>query len=108
MFQGTKEDAAPVFEEFWPEARGVSDIDLSLYRAFGLGRGNPWQLLGPGVWKRAFAARRAGYRQTRTVTDPYLMPGAFLIEAGRVVWQHDYAHVGDDPDFGSLSGRRSR
>lgn len=35
------------------------------------------------------------------------MPGAFLIEGNRVVWQHDYAHAGDTPDFGSLTGRKA-
>ena len=108
VFQGSTEDAGPIFEELWPEARGVSDMDLTLYHAFGLGRGNMKQMLGPRVWKRAWQARRKGYRQGKAVTDPWLMPGAFLIEDGEIVWEHDYAHAGDSPDFLALRGRTRR
>jgi len=102
VFQGTAEDAAPVFEEFWPGARGVADTHLALYHAFGLRRGTLGQMLSPRVWKRAWEARKKGYRQSKAVTDARLMPGAFLVHGRRITWQHAYAHVGDSPDFSSL------
>jgi hypothetical protein len=35
------------------------------------------------------------------------MPGVFLVEDGRVVWQHDYRHAGDHPDFAAIvNGQR--
>lgn len=103
VHQGTSEDAGPVFEEFWPEARAVSDPDLVLYRAFGIGRGKLGQLLSPGLVARAFRARRKGFSQGKTQGDPRLMPGAFLVMDNRVVWAHDYGHAGDTPDFAALA-----
>lgn len=103
VHQGSREDAEPVFEDLWPEARAVSDPTLDLYRAFGIGRGKLGQLFSPSLIKRAFEARRKGYSQGKTQGDPWFMPGAFLIEDGVVVWSHDYAHAGDDPDFESLA-----
>ena len=88
-----------MFEEFWPEARAVSDPTLDLYRAFGIGRGRLGQLFGPGVIRRAFAARRKGYSQGKVTGDPGLMPGAFLLEGHRVIRAHDPGHAGDLPDY---------
>jgi hypothetical protein len=99
VFQGDLDAAREVFDGLWPEARAVSDPTLDLYKAFGLGRGGFLQMFGPGVWRRAFEARRKGFSQGKTVGDPWLMPGAFLIEDGVVVRRHDYAHAGDQPDF---------
>jgi hypothetical protein len=30
------------------------------------------------------------------------MPGLFWVAADRVLWRHDFAHVGDHPDFEAL------
>lgn len=30
------------------------------------------------------------------------MPGAFLVQGERVLWEHDFAHVGDAPDWNRL------
>jgi len=99
VHQGTARDAEPLFEALWPEARAVSDPDLALYRAFGIGRGNPSHLLRPGLWKAGRRARRRGYRQTGIQGDPWLLPGYFLVEDGWVVWSYHSAHAGDLPDL---------
>ena len=102
MFQGSLEEAAPIFDRFWPEARAVSDPTLDLYRAFGLRRGNPAEMFHPGLWIRGLRAFRKGYRQTAPVGDPWMRPGAFLIENGRVIRRGSAAHSGDLPDFQSF------
>jgi hypothetical protein len=33
------------------------------------------------------------------------MPGAFLVQGDRVLWQHEYRHAGDHPDFRELASR---
>ncbi|MDX2114256.1 MAG: redoxin domain-containing protein, partial [Planctomycetota bacterium] len=63
------------------EANGVGDLprisdpEQKLYRAFGLRRGNLWQLGGPKVWWRVFQALSAGRRVGRVVGDAWQMPG---------------------------------
>jgi hypothetical protein len=33
-----------------------------------------------------------------------MMPGVYLVDGERVVWQHTYQHVGDHPDWGKIPG----
>lgn len=87
------------FDRFWPEARAVSDEELDFYRAFGLGRGTPGQLLGAGVWPAALRAAFQGAVPGRPSGDVRLMSGAFLVEGSRVLRAHVYRHSGDHPDY---------
>ncbi len=31
--------------------------------------------------------------------SPWTMPGAFLVERDRILWQHIARHAGDHPDY---------
>jgi hypothetical protein len=102
---GSPEEGRRFFDDLWPEARAVSDPEKQLYRAFGLARGGAAALFGPGVWLRGLGSARKGHRIGRPVGDPFMMPGAFLVdESGRVAWEHAYRHAGDHPDFSSVVG----
>lgn len=91
-----------VFDAHWPEARAVSDTDMRFYHGFGLKRGGPRQMFGLRNWIRGLQAARRGYRQGAAVGDPWMMPGAFLVEGERVLWMHRYRVAGDEPDWSEL------
>lgn len=80
----------------------VHDPERALYKAFGLQRGNVWQLLGPAVWRRGFLAWRqhgVGFLEG----DGFQMPGAFLVRGGRIVKEYRHATAGDRPDYCQLT-----
>lgn len=100
---GTPEEGRRFFDGLWPEARAVSDPEKRLYAAFGLARGGAKALFGPGVWLSGLRSARKGHGIGRPVGDPFMMPGAFVLDpGGRVLWEHRYDHAGDHPDFASL------
>lgn len=99
VHQGGISDGERFFAAFWPGARGIADSDSSLYRAFGLERGTVRQVFGLRVWLRVLLALLQGHLGGRPVGDPWMMPGAFLVRDGRVVWEHRARHVGDQPHF---------
>lgn len=84
-----------VFDQLWPEARAVSDVKRELYKEFGIRRGGFLALAGPAVWKSGRRAKDKGYSQGDVVGDPFLMPGAFLVREGTVIWRSDPDHAGD-------------
>ena len=102
FYQGSLEEGADFFVKTWPEARAVSDTSLYFYRAFGLQRGKFMQVMGPGAAVCSLRAAGKGYLPGTPVGDPWQMPGMFLVAGGRVLWQHDFAHIGDHPDFRAL------
>ena len=54
----------------------------------------------------AVRALAKGNMQGRLAGSPDQMPGMFLIAPdGRVLWQHDFSHIGDHPDFDALVAR---
>jgi peroxiredoxin len=65
-----------------------SDPQCVLYRAFGLPRGNWRQLFSLRVIQRAIAAWWKGHGLGRLNGDGFRMPGAFVLEHGRVVHGH--------------------
>ena len=103
VHQGSVEDAAEVFTEFWPEARAVSDPELVLYGAFGIRRGGPAMMFGPGLWRGTIRAFRKGYRQAGVKGDPWLLPAAFVIRDGQVTARHYAGDAADHPDYGELA-----
>lgn len=100
-------EARPFFE-----ANGVddlpriSDADQSLYRAFGLKRGSLWQIMGPYVWWRLLQAVRIGRRVGRAVGDMRQMPGAFLIDRGRMIASYRHRSQASRPDYVALACSR--
>lgn len=95
-------DAEAFFASYWPEARAVVDPSLEFYRAFDLHRGTMWQLMNPGVVACSIRAASKGNVQGKTVGDAFQMPGLFYVKDGTILWQKDYAHAGDSPDWETL------
>ncbi|MGE4093601.1 MAG: AhpC/TSA family protein [Candidatus Binatia bacterium] len=102
FYQGSRDDGAAFFGQFWPEARAVADPERQLYRAFGIERGGVRQLFGPEVWTSGLRAARKGNSLGMPVGDPLMMPGVFLVRGETILWSHAFRHAGDQPDFAHL------
>lgn len=102
FFQGTIDDGAAFFRRLWPEARAVSDLPQTFYNAFGIRRGGMKEMFGPEVWACGVRAATKGSFIGRPVGDPWMMPGLFLVQDGQIVWQHDFRHAGDHPDWQAI------
>lgn len=97
MHQGTVEQGEALLAKLWPDAPAISDPERELYAAFGLGHGRVGQLLGPATWLAGLRALLKRHFVGLPVGDPLTMPGAFLVEGGRVFWAHPFDHAGDQP-----------
>ena len=102
VHQGTAEEGTAFFSTFWPEARAVSDEAKTFFTAFGIERAGFMQVFGPGAAACSLRAAAKGYLPGKAVGDPWLLPGLFLVQGEHVLWQHDFAHIGDHPDFARL------
>lgn len=102
VYQGDEQAGEEFFQRYWPEARAVSDPKNRLYEAFGLERAGFRELFNPEVMACSISAASKGNFVGKPVGDARMMPGAFLIENGEVVWQHTYRHIADHPDFASV------
>jgi peroxiredoxin len=86
----------------------IHDDDLSLYRAFGLGRGTIRQLAGLRVWLRgARAAILGGHGVGKVLGDALQMPGVFLLHKCRLVGSFRHRHAGDRPDYRAMATGRT-
>ncbi len=82
----------------------VSDPRQSVYRAFGLNRGNLLQLFGLGTWIGGWrSAFLEGNRQGPAVGDSFQMPGVFLIFHGEVLKSYRHQSPADRPNYVSLA-----
>lgn len=77
----------------------VSDPKRILYRAFGLGRGGLWQVLGPPTWWRAIVANLRYGLSLIEPGDYFQMPGMFLVFHGHVVRSFLHQTIADRPDY---------
>jgi hypothetical protein len=103
VYQGTAVDGEAFFERHSPGAAGIADMPKRLYEAFSIKRATLGQGFGPMVWSCALRAGVKGNGVGKVIGDPWTMPGMFLIEpGGRILWQHQFAHVGDHPDLRSI------
>lgn len=102
FYQSTPTRGQAYFAERWPGARAVADAQHIFYNAFGVTQGSLRQTMAPDVILSALGAITAGYSQGKTEGDTFRMPGMFLAHGEQVLWQHDYEHVGDHPDFEKL------
>ncbi|HEY7115451.1 MAG TPA: SelL-related redox protein [Tepidisphaeraceae bacterium] len=87
------------FAEYWPEARAVADPAKRFYTALGLRKATLNQLVGVRVWTCGFRAMSKGNFVGKPIGDPWIMPGAFLVHGGEIVWSHRFRHQGDNPDW---------
>jgi peroxiredoxin len=89
----------------------ISDPDHALYEAFGLRKGNIWQLYGPKVWLRGLLSGllfRHGI--AFPVADFRQMPGAFYIRQGAIASRFRHRSSSDRVPYARLcgtSGQRS-
>jgi peroxiredoxin len=81
----------------------VSDPDRYLYAAFELRRGTLLQLFGPRVFLRGVAATLRGHFVGPLDGDGFQMPGAFLVQDGRIAAAHRHALASDRPDYEQLA-----
>ncbi|HWF48162.1 MAG TPA: SelL-related redox protein [Bryobacteraceae bacterium] len=78
----------------------ISDENKSLYRAFGLRRGELWNLIGPPVWLRGIKAIvLEGNGIGLLYSDPFQMPGVFAIYQGQVVRSFMHRRASDRPNY---------
>ena len=82
--------------------QAVADEDGDLYRAFGLRRGSPWQLLGPRAIVAAVRAWRHKARPGRRQADARMLSGAFLVRDGCLVAEQRARYAGDTGWLGDL------
>jgi hypothetical protein len=105
VFQGSPRVGEKMLGERWPGVRGIADPELKLYQAFGIRRGNLFELAGPNIYVAGARAALKGNMQGfgRPIGDPNLLPGAFLVQPdGRITWEHRFTHAGDHPDWTEL------
>lgn len=99
--------AVPVFARYGLEdLPHISDPEAHVYESCGLERGGARQLFAPRVLWRGFRAalldrHGAGW----SGADVRRMPGAFLIERGRIVRAFRHAASSDRPDYATLCRR---
>lgn len=86
----------------------ICDAEQSLYRAFGLKRGNAWQLLGPKVVVRGFhAAFFSRHGLGRFTADVAQMPGVFMLDRSGIVRRFRHRSAADRPDYAALAAGRA-
>ena len=77
--------------------------ETSLFRQYGLLRGNLWQLFGPSSIVKGFRALAGGHRQGKIVGDGFQMPGLFIVDkSGTIRFARRHVNAGDNPDNGEL------
>jgi hypothetical protein len=99
FFQGSGTEGRAFLRRYWPEARAISDPDLSFYEHFGVRRAGFFEALGPSVLLAQRRARAKGHKNGPRSGDIWRMPGVFAVEKERVLWSHEPRHAADHPDF---------
>jgi hypothetical protein len=103
---GNCEETEAHMADAWPEARVICDPDRTFFSAFDLGRGSVMQMFGPSVWACTLRASFKGHIFGKTVGDPWMMPGLFVIDrASTVRFQHEFRHQGDHPDWSKIPAK---
>lgn len=102
FYKESPEQGQVFFNKFWPDARGVSDLDKVFYQGFGLDRGSVNQVVGPESLACGIRATLKGNMIGKPTADVWGMPGMFLIQNNLIVWQHNFRHAGDHPDLSQI------
>ncbi|TGL28539.1 AhpC/TSA family protein [Leptospira koniambonensis] len=92
------------FSRFWPEAKAISNPNVSFYEQISVQEGNLIELAGPEVWVSAVRALAKGNFYGVQGRHLLRMPGVFLVLKDRILWSHSYRHIGDEPDWSKLPG----
>ena len=83
----------------WPGARAVADPGRHFYAAFGVDRISPLDLLRSALWSAARRARAKGHERDERTGDIWRLPGVFLVQGSQVLWNHEFQHAGDHPEW---------
>ena len=86
----------------------IHDPKRTLYNAFGLRRGNLWQIGGPFVWFRVLQAALTGHRVGRVLGDAFQMPGTFLIRDGEIIHRYKHRSQASRPNYLRLANQQSQ
>ena len=99
--QGTAEQALAFCRQRVPGVRCLADPERKVYRAYGLDKGNLWQvLLSPRIWLANRRAARKGYKPEMPPEGQSTrqMSGAFIIGMdGRIRLPYYYETIADHP-----------
>jgi len=104
--QGSPETTALFAQQFAPGLLCLSDPQRKAYQAYGLERGNLFQIfLNPKVWSAVSRARKKGFfvEPPPDGQDALQMSGTFIISPqGRVVLPYYYDNIADHPPLDLL------
>ncbi|MDB5390763.1 MAG: alkyl hydroperoxide reductase/Thiol specific antioxidant/Mal allergen [Planctomycetaceae bacterium] len=96
--------AAPLFElRGMGDVLRISDPTQKLYQAFELRRGSVWQVAGPGTWWRGLKTVLSGNGFGVPAGDILQLPGAFLLQDGRIVKAFRHKTSSDRPNYQELA-----
>ena len=90
------------FQHFWPGAKGIADPNGNLFDSFGLVHASWSKLIGLQVLLAGWRAYRQGHRIGKPGKDVMGSPGLYVIQDQAIVWQHNFHHIGDHPDFKTI------
>lgn len=108
VHMGSPMDGTLTFDRYdLGDVHHFSDPQCVLYRAFGLPRGRFSQLFGWRVMRRAWEATRAGHTLGALKGDGFRLPGAFVLDKGRIVAAHRALDAADRPDYKQMANVRS-
>lgn len=102
FYQGTVAEGREFFAEHWPSAQAIADAPLKFYKALGIPKAPLRQVMDPAVWRQGMKTLAKGHRPGIPQGNLLQMPGLLLLEGEKIVWRHDFEHMGDHPDFRSL------
>lgn len=105
VHQGSPAEGERFFARHWPRAPAVADPEHRLFDGFSIARGGLKEVLSPGAFASGVRAALRGNGVGKPVGDVWRMPGAFLLHRGRVLWSHEFTHVGDQPDYARIPER---
>lgn len=97
-------DAAAFFDGYgMADVERISDPEGRLYRAFGLERAGIKEILSPSVWTRGISAILSGNVPGIPRGDLLRMPGAFVVNQGRVTKSYFHRTIAARPDLTGMS-----
>lgn len=99
-----EKQAQPFFQKYGvADVERISDPDRHLYRTFGLERAGVKELLSPKVWLRGLSAIVAGNPPGIPRGDTLRMPGAFIVNRGKIAKSFFHRTIAERPDLARLS-----
>ncbi len=102
VFRDEVKQGEDFFQYFWPGAKGIADPHGNLFDSFGLFGASWRKLMGIKALLAGWRAYRQGYRIGKPGKDVMRSPGLYVIQDKAIVWEHNFNHIGDHPNFKSI------